>query len=181
MDEADLSRSHYAIHRLYWYLHFTHSPGTSEAGSPILEEPYTLPDVDQILTTALPTFPEAKRSQYGPLCIHPNASCAFASFPPSTFLNFHDSFGRVFLAVENPDGVTILDVNRALTGLCVSQCSRLDHSPLTRIAPCPQGGDGHEPPPVRIESLSGAPPHFRNVPESVCRSCSARPWLPRRS
>ena len=119
VDEADLTRSHYAIHRLYWYLHFTHSPGTSEAGSPILEEPYTLPDVDQILTTALPTFPESKRSQYGPLCIHPNASCAFASFPPSTFLNFHDSFGRVFLSVENPDGVTILDVNRALIELCV--------------------------------------------------------------
>ena len=109
----------YIIHRLYWYLHYTHSPSSSEAGSPVFEEPFTFPDVDQILTTILPTFPESKRSQYGPLCIHPNASCAFASYPPSTFLNFHDPHGRLFLAVENPDGVTVLDVNRALADLCV--------------------------------------------------------------
>ncbi|PSR75634.1 hypothetical protein PHLCEN_2v8925 [Hermanssonia centrifuga] len=70
-----------------------------------------------ILLTHLPTFPESKRSQYGPLCSHPNASCAFATFPPMQSLSFQDPWGRVYITVENPDGITILDVNRAFAQL----------------------------------------------------------------
>ena len=70
-----------------------------------------------ILLTQLPTFPESKYAQYGPLCSHVNASCAFATFPPVTRLEFENGEGEVFMVVENPEGCTLLDVNRALAQL----------------------------------------------------------------
>lgn len=98
-----------AMHPLYYYLHFAESP----VGSPHMPSPDTL----AILLTHLPTFPESKSSQYGPLCVHPNASCAFATFPPMQSISFEDANGDPFLTVRNPDGCTILDVNRALGDL----------------------------------------------------------------
>lgn len=100
------------MHPLYFYLHFAEGP----AGSPHVPSPDTL----AILLTHLPTFPESKSSQYGPLCVHPNASCAFATFPPMQSISFEDSNGDPFLTVQNPDGCTILDVNRALGDLYVA-------------------------------------------------------------
>ncbi|KAJ3490053.1 hypothetical protein NLI96_g1723 [Meripilus lineatus] len=32
-------------------------------------------------------------------------------------INFQDAEGRIFLTVQNPDGCTVLDVNRALADL----------------------------------------------------------------
>lgn len=99
------------MHPLYFYLHFAEGPpGAAHTPSP---------DTVAILLTHLPTFPECKISQYGPLCVHPNASCAFATFPPMQSINFQDANGEPFLTVQNPDGCTILDVNRALGDLYV--------------------------------------------------------------
>ena len=97
------------LHPLYFYLHFSETaPDTPHMPSP---------DTLAILLTHLPTFPECKTSQYGPLCVHPNASCAFATFPPMQTIGFQDANGDPFLTVHNPDGCTILDVNRALCDL----------------------------------------------------------------
>ncbi|KAI0797333.1 hypothetical protein BC629DRAFT_1592375 [Irpex lacteus] len=107
------------MHPLYFYLHFAQHPtGPSTAHTPI-------PDTLSILLTHLPTFPESKSSQYGPLCSHPNASCAFATFPPMESLSFEDGNGDVFLSVQNPDGCTILDVNRALIELIPQDMTQL--------------------------------------------------------
>jgi hypothetical protein len=109
IDDPLFSARQIVMHPLYFYLHFAEGP----PGSPYLP----LPDTMAILFTHLPTFPESKSSQYGPLCIHPNASCAFATFPPMQSINFQDANGQPFLTVQNPDGCTILDVNRALGDL----------------------------------------------------------------
>ncbi|KAI0078072.1 hypothetical protein K474DRAFT_1660920 [Panus rudis PR-1116 ss-1] len=108
------------LHPLYFYLHFNHLPSEDAAAF----VPY--PDTSLILLTHLPTFPESKSMQYGPLCSHPNASCAFATFPPMESLNFEDAEGQTFLTVHNPDGVTILDVNRALADLIPRDSTPLD-------------------------------------------------------
>lgn len=102
-----------ALHPLYFYLHFSQFPFDHAT----VRDP--TPDVLAVLLTLLPTFPECRSSQYGPLCSHPNASCAFATFPPMESLNFQDAQGNTFLTVHNPDGCTILDINRALAALYV--------------------------------------------------------------
>ncbi|KAI0752469.1 hypothetical protein C8Q80DRAFT_455726 [Daedaleopsis nitida] len=89
-----------------------HLPTPSPSPSP--PPPPSIPDAVSILLTHLPTFPESRYAQYGPLCTHPNASSAFATFPPVDRLEFENGDGEVFMVVENPDGCTILDVNRAL-------------------------------------------------------------------
>ncbi|KAI0672028.1 hypothetical protein C8Q78DRAFT_1068687 [Trametes maxima] len=118
------------FHPLYYYLHFsqaqpsshprhTHTiqpftPTPSPSPSP---QPAAVPDAVSILLTHLPTFPECRYAQYGPLCVHPNAACAFATFPPVDRLEFENGAGDVFMVVENPEGCTVLDVNRALAEL----------------------------------------------------------------
>ncbi|KAI9070292.1 hypothetical protein FKP32DRAFT_1670478 [Trametes sanguinea] len=116
------------FHPLYFYLHFaqthptnqarqyiqTHTPTPSPSPSP---PPPAIPDSLSILLTHLPTFPESRFAQYGPLCTHPNASCAFATFPPVDRLEFENGEGDIFMIVENPEGCTVLDVNRALAEL----------------------------------------------------------------
>ncbi|KAI0634421.1 hypothetical protein C8Q77DRAFT_753033 [Trametes polyzona] len=117
------------FHPLYFYLHFSqphgssgqsrqpaqpHTPTPSPSPSP---PPPAIHDSVSILLTQLPTFPESRYAQYGPLCCHPNASCAFATFPPVDRLEFENLEGDIFMVVENPDGCTVLDVNRALAEL----------------------------------------------------------------
>ena len=124
------------FHPLYFYLHFSQSPSStsnqsrrrsisahlptpspSPSPSPSPPPPPSIPDAVSILLTHLPTFPECRYAQYGPLCTHPNASCAFATFPPVERLEFENGEGEVFMVVENPGGCTILDINRALAQL----------------------------------------------------------------
>ncbi|THH28716.1 hypothetical protein EUX98_g5471 [Antrodiella citrinella] len=102
------------LHPLYFYLHFS---------GPCAEPS---PDTLSVLLTHLPTFPECRASQYGPLCSHPNASCAFATFPPMQSLDFQDAHGNTYLSVQNPDGCTILDVNRALAALIPNELAALE-------------------------------------------------------
>ncbi|OSC96900.1 hypothetical protein PYCCODRAFT_1399616, partial [Trametes coccinea BRFM310] len=92
------------FHPLYFYLHFAqghpasqsrhyiqpHTPTPSPSPSP---PPPAIPDSLSILLTHLPTFPESRYAQYGPLCTHPNASCAFATFPPVDRLEFENGEG----------------------------------------------------------------------------------------
>ncbi|KAK7680343.1 hypothetical protein QCA50_016583 [Cerrena zonata] len=105
------SRQGVTFHPLYYYLHCNElSPRESSTFVPV-------PDAISILLTHLPTFPECRTSQYGPLCSHPNASCVFATWPPRETLNFYDGNGHTFLSIHNPDGCTILDINRALADL----------------------------------------------------------------
>ena len=124
---------HIEFHPLYFYLHFSQSPQPSSSSrrrsisahlptptpspSPSPPPPPSIPDAVSILLTHLPTFPECRYAQYGPLCTHPNASCAFATFPPVDRLEFENGDGEVFMVVENREGCTILDVNRALAQL----------------------------------------------------------------
>lgn len=91
-----------------------HTPTPSPSPSPT---PPAIHDSISILLTQLPTFPESRYAQYGPLCAHPNASCAFATFPPVDRLEFENGQGDIFMVVENPEGCTVLDVNRALAEL----------------------------------------------------------------
>ncbi|KAI8989235.1 hypothetical protein BD414DRAFT_415396 [Trametes punicea] len=128
------------FHPLYFYLHFSqthstslsrqhpihpHTPTPSPSPSP---PPPSLPDSISILLSHLPTFQESRYAQYGPLCTHPNASCAFVTFPPVDKLEFENGEGEVFMVVENPEGCTVLDVNRALAELQV-----VPHSPFAVI------------------------------------------------
>ncbi|KAI0760881.1 hypothetical protein BD413DRAFT_253623 [Trametes elegans] len=116
------------FHPLYYYLHFAQPSSPTQSRHAI--QPYTptpspspsptppaIPDALSILLTHLPTFPESRFAQYGPLCTHPNASCAFATFPPVDRLEFENGQGDIFMIVENPEGCTVLDVNRALAAL----------------------------------------------------------------
>ncbi|KAI0819358.1 hypothetical protein BC628DRAFT_1035560 [Trametes gibbosa] len=117
------------FHPLYFYLHFSQSYGatgqTRQQLQPFTPTPSPSPspppsavqDSVSILLTQLPTFPESRYAQYGPLCLHPNASCAFATFPPVDRLEFENGEGDIFVIVENPGGCTVLDVNRALAEL----------------------------------------------------------------
>jgi hypothetical protein len=95
-----------AFHPLFYYLHFS-------AGAEL--------DPANVLHTLLPTHPDCRRKVYAPLCSHSSASCAFATSPPvrSITLLRPDS-ESVIASVRNPDGCTVLDVNRLLGDLCVS-------------------------------------------------------------
>ena len=126
------------FHPLYFYLHFSQSPQSTNAyggsghrrtisahyptptPSPTPSPPpppAAVPDAVSILLTHMPTFPECRYAQYGPLCAHANAACAFATCPPVDRLEFENADGAVFLVVANPHGCTLLDVNRALAQL----------------------------------------------------------------
>jgi hypothetical protein len=102
-----------AFHPLFYYLHFS-------AGAEL--------DPANVLHTLLPTHPDCRRKVYAPLCGHASASCAYVTSPPvrSITLLRPDS-ESVIASVRNPDGCTVLDVNRLLGDLCVSLlfCSRL--------------------------------------------------------
>ena len=89
-----------AFHPLYHYLHFS-------AGSEL--------DPTAVLHTLLPTHPDCRRKLYAPLCGHASAACAFVTSPPvrSITLLRPESEG-VIASVRNPDGCTVLDVNRLL-------------------------------------------------------------------
>lgn len=94
-----------AFHPLFYYLHFT-------AGAEL--------DPAAVLHTTLPTHPDCRRKVYAPLCGHASASCAFVTSPPvrSITLLRPDSESTI-ASVRNPDGCTVLDVNRLLGDLCV--------------------------------------------------------------
>ena len=96
------------FHPLFYYLH--HNQPAPGAFDPVL-------DIISILHTLLPTFPESRAAQYGPLCWHPNASCAFLTCPPTKTISLPYGDGSTLLTITNPDGCTILDVNRALADL----------------------------------------------------------------
>jgi hypothetical protein len=95
-----------AFHPLFYYLHFS-------AGAEL--------DPAAVLHTTLPTHPDCRRKVYAPLSGHASASCAFVTSPPvrSITLLRPDS-ESVIASVRNPDGCTVLDVNRLLGDLCVS-------------------------------------------------------------
>ncbi|KAI0062490.1 hypothetical protein BV25DRAFT_637468 [Artomyces pyxidatus] len=92
-----------AFHPLFYYLHF--SP-TSAALDPTA-----------VLFTALPTFPDCRFKLYAPLAAHPSASCAFVTSPPVRQISFLRAGGSVIASVVNPDGCTVLDVNRLLADI----------------------------------------------------------------
>jgi hypothetical protein len=96
-----------AFHPLFYYLHFS-------AGAEL--------DPSAVLHSLLPTHPDCRRKLYAPLCGHASAACAFATSPPvrSITLMRPDSDCAI-ASVRNPDGCTILDVNRLLGDLCVSK------------------------------------------------------------
>ncbi len=94
-----------AFHPLFYYLHFS-------AGAEL--------DPAAVLHSLLPTHPDCRRKVYAPLCGHASASCAFVTSPPvrSITLMRPDS-ESVIATARNPDGCTVLDVNRLLGDLCV--------------------------------------------------------------
>ena len=94
-----------AFHPLFYYLHF--SPGAEL-------------DPTAVLHSLLPTHPDCRRKLYAPLCGHASAACAFATSPPvrSITLLRPDSDCAI-ASVRNPDGCTLLDVNRLLGDLYV--------------------------------------------------------------
>jgi hypothetical protein len=92
-----------AFHPLFYYLHFS-------AGAEL--------DPSAVLHSLLPTHPDCRRKLYAPLSGHASAACAFATSPPvrSITLMRPDS-DCAMASVRNPDGCTILDVNRLLGDL----------------------------------------------------------------
>jgi hypothetical protein len=117
-DDVDPRPTTLAFHPLFYYLHFS-------AGAEL--------DRSNVLHTLLPTHPDCRRKVYAPLCSHSSASCAFVTSPPvrSITLLRPDS-ESVIASVRNPEGCTVLDVNRLLGDLCVISlfCFRLS-VPLT--------------------------------------------------
>lgn len=103
-DDVDPRPAKFAFHPLVTYLHFS--------GLEL--------DPAAVLHSMLPTHPDCRRKVYAPLCGHASASCAFATSPPvrSITLLRPNSEG-VIASVRNPDGCTVLDVNRLLGDLCV--------------------------------------------------------------
>jgi hypothetical protein len=104
-DDVDPRPTTLAFHPLFYYLHFS-------AGAEL--------DPANVLHTLLPTHPDCRRKAYAPLCGHASASCAYVTSPPvrSITLLRPDS-ESVIASVRNPDGCTVLDVNRLLGDLCV--------------------------------------------------------------
>ena len=90
------------FHPLFYYLHFcprTHAP-----------------DAASILLTQLPTVPGGRLQAYAPLAGHSRAACAFATSPPVRAISLvrQGNPEEMVASVANPDGVTLLDVNRLL-------------------------------------------------------------------
>ncbi|KAH9028984.1 hypothetical protein EDB85DRAFT_2116819 [Lactarius pseudohatsudake] len=102
-DESHHQSASLAFHPLFYYLHFS-------AGAEL--------DPAAVLHTLLPTHPDCRRKVYAPLCGHASAACAFATSPPvqSITLLRPDSDCAI-ASVRNPDGCTLLDVNRLLGDL----------------------------------------------------------------
>ena len=103
-DDVDPRPAKFAFHPLVTYLHFS--------GMEL--------DPAAVLHSMLPTHPDCRRKVYAPLCGHASASCAYATSPPvrSITLLRPDS-ESVIASVRNPDGCTMLDVNRLLGDLFV--------------------------------------------------------------
>jgi hypothetical protein len=95
-----------AFHPLFYYLHFS-------AGAEF--------DPTNALHTLLPTHPDCLRKLYAPLCRHASAACAFVTSPPVHAITIlHPDSECAIASVRNPDGCTLLDVNRLLGDLCVN-------------------------------------------------------------
>jgi hypothetical protein len=95
-----------AFHPLFYYLHFS-------AGAEF--------DPTAALHTLLPTHPDCLRKLYAPLCRHASAACAFVTSPPVHAITLLHPDSEVAIAsVRNPDGCTLLDVNRLLGDLYVT-------------------------------------------------------------
>jgi len=104
-DDMDLRPVTLAFHPLFHYLHFS-------AGVEL--------DPAAVLHTLLPTHPDCRRKVYAPLCGHASASCAFVTSPPVNSITLlRPDSESVIASVRNPDGCTVLDVNRLLGDLCV--------------------------------------------------------------
>lgn len=89
-----------AFHPLFYYLHFT-------AGAEL--------DPTAVLHTLLPTHPDCRRKLYAPLSGHASAACAFVTSPPVRSITLlHPDSESIIASVRNPDGCTVLDVNRLL-------------------------------------------------------------------
>ncbi|KAH9972648.1 hypothetical protein BGW80DRAFT_362490 [Lactifluus volemus] len=92
-----------AFHPLFYYLHFS-------AGAEF--------DPTNALHTLLPTHPDCLRKLYAPLCRHASAACAFVTSPPVHAITIlHPDSECAIASVRNPDGCTLLDVNRLLGDL----------------------------------------------------------------
>lgn len=114
-----------AFHPLFYYLHFT-------AGSGL--------DPTAVLHTLLPTHPDCRRKLYAPLSGHASAACAFVTSPPVRSITLlHPDSESVIASVRNPDGCTVLDVNRLLGDMYVPRCFPV-RSTLSRFA----DGRGHD-------------------------------------
>jgi len=102
-DDSHHQPASLAFHPLFYYLHFS-------AGAEL--------DPTAVLHTLLPTHPDCRRKLYAPLCGHASAACAFVTSPPvrSITLLRPDSDCAI-ASVHNPDGCTLLDVNRLLGDL----------------------------------------------------------------
>lgn len=89
-----------AFHPLFYYLHFT-------AGAEL--------DPTAVLHTLLPTHPDCRRKIYAPVSGHASAACAFVTSPPVRSITLlHPGSESIIASVRNPDGCTVLDVNRLL-------------------------------------------------------------------
>ncbi|KAH9956373.1 hypothetical protein BC827DRAFT_1157821 [Russula dissimulans] len=102
-DDMDRRPAALAFHPLFYYLHFS-------AGAEL--------DPAAVLHTLLPTHPDCRQKVYAPLCGHASAACAFATSPPVRALTvLHPESESIIASVRNPDGCTVLDVNRLLGDL----------------------------------------------------------------
>lgn len=94
-----------AFHPLFYYLHFS-------VGAEL--------DPAAVLHTLLPTHPDCRRKLYAPLCGHASAACAFVTSPPVHSITLlHPNSESTIASVRNPDGCTVLDLNRLLGDLYV--------------------------------------------------------------
>lgn len=114
-DDSHYQSAPLAFHPLFYYLHFS-------LGAEL--------DPTAVLHTLLPTHPDCRRKVYAPLCGHASAACAFVTSPPVRSITLlRPNSDCAIASVRNPDGCTLLDVNRLLGDLCVS--SSVSPPPVT--------------------------------------------------
>ncbi|KAH9972518.1 hypothetical protein BJV74DRAFT_209321 [Russula compacta] len=102
-DDVDQRPATLAFHPLFYYLHFS-------VGAEL--------DPAAVLHTLLPTHPDCRRKLYAPLCGHASAACAFVTSPPVHSITLlHPNSESTIASVRNPDGCTVLDLNRLLGDL----------------------------------------------------------------
>ncbi|KZT50600.1 hypothetical protein CALCODRAFT_179472 [Calocera cornea HHB12733] len=104
--------------------HVPQAPAYSLTLPRVLQAHLPFPSYPGRAVSTLSTLAQLGSTQrYAPLCHHPNASCTLATWPPARELHlpFRVLGERRVIGVKNEDGVTLLDLSRALVDALLAE------------------------------------------------------------